>query len=71
VQTESGLQILVPTDMLVQQPDGSYYLSLRLVELEHSGSKATSTAWRKKRPLLHTTCLGYHDSRHSDHPAAA
>src|SRR5262245_47004522 len=30
-----------------------------------------STAWRKKRPLLHTTCLGYHDSRHSDHPAAA
>jgi hypothetical protein len=39
VQTESGLQILVPTDMLVQQPDGSYYLPLRLAELEHSGSK--------------------------------
>ena len=34
VQTESGLQILVPTDMLVQQPDGSYYLPLRLAELE-------------------------------------
>jgi len=39
VQTESGLQILVPTDMLVQQPDGSYYLPLHLAELEHSGSK--------------------------------
>src|SRR5919108_5177482 len=38
VQTESGQQILVPTDMLVQQPDGSYYLPLRLAELEHSGS---------------------------------
>ena len=39
VQTESGLQILVPTDMLVQQPDGSYYLPLRLAELEHYGSE--------------------------------
>ena len=38
VQTESGQQILVPTDMLVQQPDGSYYLPLGLAELEHSGS---------------------------------
>ena len=39
VQTESGQQILVPTDMLVQQPDGSYYLPLRLAELEHYGSE--------------------------------
>src|SRR5207302_886922 len=39
VQTESGQQILVPTDMLVQQPDRSYYLPLRLAELEHSGSE--------------------------------
>jgi len=38
VQTESGQQILVPTDMLIQQPDGSYYLPLRLAELEHSSS---------------------------------
>jgi uncharacterized protein (TIGR02271 family) len=38
VQTESGQQILVPTDMLVQQSDGSYDLPLRLAELEHSGS---------------------------------
>src|SRR5919197_3817771 len=39
VQTESGQRILVPTDLLVQQPDGSYSLPLRLTELEHSGSE--------------------------------
>jgi uncharacterized protein (TIGR02271 family) len=37
VQLESGQQLLVPTDVLVQQPDGSYYLPLRLAELEHYG----------------------------------
>jgi len=39
VQTEDGQQILVPTDILIQQPDGSYYLPLRLAELQHSGSE--------------------------------
>jgi uncharacterized protein (TIGR02271 family) len=39
VQTESGQQFLVPTDLLVQQPDGSYALPLRLAELERSGSE--------------------------------
>jgi uncharacterized protein (TIGR02271 family) len=39
VQTESGQQILIPTDILVQQPDGSYYLPLRLAELEPYGSE--------------------------------
>ena len=39
VQTESGQQFLVPTDLLVQQPDGTYSLPLRLAELEHSGSE--------------------------------
>ena len=39
VQTEDGQQILVPTDILIQQPDGSYYLPLRLAELKHSGSE--------------------------------
>lgn len=39
VQLESGQQILVPTDILVQQPDGSYDLSLRLAELAHYGSE--------------------------------
>ena len=39
VQTESGQQILVPTDIFIQQPDGSYYLPLRLAELEHSSSE--------------------------------
>ena len=38
-QTENGQQFLVPTDLLVQQPDGDYYLPLRLAELEHSGSE--------------------------------
>ena len=37
VQHENGQQLLVPTDVLVQQPDGSYYLPLRLAELEHYG----------------------------------
>jgi uncharacterized protein (TIGR02271 family) len=37
VQLENGQQLLVPTDVLVQQPDGSYYLPLRLAELEHYG----------------------------------
>ena len=39
VQTERGQQILVPTDILIQQPDGSYDLPLRLAELEHYGSE--------------------------------
>jgi uncharacterized protein (TIGR02271 family) len=39
VQTESGQQVLVPTDIFIQQPDGSYYLPLRLAELEHAGSE--------------------------------
>jgi len=39
MQTESGQQALVPTDILAQQPDGSYHLPLRLAELEHSGNK--------------------------------
>ena len=39
VQTERGQPILVPKDILIQQPDGSYYLPLRLAELEHYGSE--------------------------------
>src|SRR5215211_2306313 len=39
VQLDNGQQLLVPTDVLVQQPDGSYYLPLRLAELEHYGSE--------------------------------
>jgi uncharacterized protein (TIGR02271 family) len=39
VQTESGQQFLVPTDLLVPQPDGSYTLPRRLAELEHYGSE--------------------------------
>ena len=39
MQTESGQQFLVSTELLVQQPDGSYALPLRLAELEHSGSE--------------------------------
>jgi uncharacterized protein (TIGR02271 family) len=33
VQIENGQQVLVPTDLLVHQPDGSYELPLRLAEL--------------------------------------
>jgi uncharacterized protein (TIGR02271 family) len=39
VQTENGQQFLVPTDLLVQQPDGSYDVPLRLAELEPYGSE--------------------------------
>jgi uncharacterized protein (TIGR02271 family) len=39
VQLENGQQLLVPPDVLVQQPDGSYYLPLRLAELEHYSSE--------------------------------
>lgn len=39
VQTENGQKVLVPTDILIQQPDGSYYLPLRLAELAHAGSE--------------------------------
>ena len=39
VQTESGQQFLVPTGPLVQQPDRSYALPRRLMELEHYGSE--------------------------------
>jgi uncharacterized protein (TIGR02271 family) len=49
VQTESGPQVLVPTDLLVQQPDGSYYLPLRLADLEHAGSEHGE---RQDEPLV-------------------
>jgi uncharacterized protein (TIGR02271 family) len=39
VQTENGQQFLVPTDMLVPQPDGSYSLPRRLAELEPYGGE--------------------------------
>jgi uncharacterized protein (TIGR02271 family) len=39
VQAESGQQFVVPTCLLVPQPDGSYALPLRLAELEHAGSE--------------------------------
>ena len=39
VQLDNGQQLLVPTDVFVQQPDGSYYLPLRLAELAHAGSE--------------------------------
>jgi len=39
VQTASGQQFLVPTELLVQQPDGSYALPRRLAELEPYGSE--------------------------------
>jgi uncharacterized protein (TIGR02271 family) len=39
VQIENGQQFLVPTALLVQQPDGSYELPLRLAELVHSGNE--------------------------------
>ena len=39
VQTESGQQFLVPSDLLVSQPDGTYTLPLPLAELEHAGSE--------------------------------
>ena len=37
VQLDNGQQLLVPTDVFVQQPDGSYYLPLRLAERAHAG----------------------------------
>jgi uncharacterized protein (TIGR02271 family) len=39
VQTASGQQFVVPTDLLVPQPDGSYALPRRLAEFEHAGSE--------------------------------
>ena len=39
VQTENGQHILVPTDLLVSQPDGTYALPLPLAEVEHAGSE--------------------------------
>lgn len=35
VQNDQGQQFLIPKDLLVQQPDGDYYLPRRLVEMEH------------------------------------
>jgi len=39
VQTERGQPILVPKDILIQQPDGSSSVPLRLAELEHTRSE--------------------------------
>ena len=36
VQLDNGPQVLVPTHLLVQQPDGNYALPCRLAELEHA-----------------------------------
>jgi uncharacterized protein (TIGR02271 family) len=38
VQTERGQQCLVPSALLVSQPDGSYALPLRLAACAHAGS---------------------------------
>ncbi len=38
VQTENGQQCLVPTELLVQQPDGSYALPRCLAEFAYAGS---------------------------------
>jgi uncharacterized protein (TIGR02271 family) len=39
VQIGNGQQVLVPNNLLVQQPDGNYYLPLRLAELQQAGSE--------------------------------
>jgi uncharacterized protein (TIGR02271 family) len=39
VQLDNGPQVLVPTHLLVQQPDGNYALPCRLAELEHARSE--------------------------------
>jgi len=41
VQWENGQQIVVPADMLLPQPDGTYYLPLSVAELQaaHSGER--------------------------------
>jgi uncharacterized protein (TIGR02271 family) len=39
VHIDNGPQVLVPTNLLVQQPDGDYYLPLRLAELQQAGSE--------------------------------
>ena len=38
VQTASGLHVLVPTDRFIQQPDGTYYVPLRLAALAQAGN---------------------------------
>jgi uncharacterized protein (TIGR02271 family) len=38
VQLDKGPQVLVPTHLLIQQPDGNYALPCRLAELEHAHS---------------------------------
>lgn len=35
IQLENGQQILVPTDALIAQDDGSYYLPLSITDVEH------------------------------------
>jgi uncharacterized protein (TIGR02271 family) len=39
VQLNNGPQVLVPTHLLILQPDGNYALPCRLAELEHAGSE--------------------------------
>ncbi len=38
VQLDHGPQVLVPTHLLLEQPDGNYALPCRLAELEHARS---------------------------------
>jgi uncharacterized protein (TIGR02271 family) len=49
VRLESGRKVLVSSDALVPQPDGRYYLPLRLAELEDSDGQPYSNA---EEPLV-------------------
>lgn len=56
VQIDSGQQLLVPTDLLVQQSDGSYCLPLRISVAERSFSfldRGQMFAQPMPQPLLH------------------
>ena len=49
VQLDNGPQVLVPTHLLIPQPDGSYALPCRLTELEHACSEHDA---HQREPLV-------------------
>ena len=49
VQLDDGPQVLVPTHLLIPQPDGSYALPCRLTELEHACSEHDA---HQREPLV-------------------
>jgi hypothetical protein len=52
IRLDNGQQLLVPTEMLVRQQDGSYYLSLSPLEVEQFGRRDADSSKTLVVPVI-------------------